>query len=161
MYLGSYVREVDTKGRILVPAKLKTQVEDAAKKAGGRGEELVMTAGFDRSLFLFLKSQWNEFVRREIDSRSALSRDIRALKRILAGRAQMVDIDAQGRLLIPKTFLENVLNVRRASRRVVVVGAMDHIEIWNEGAWKSFEEEMQKDVDEIAEKISRSAQTAV
>lgn len=153
MYLGTFGREVDGKGRIIVPAKLKETLEESG---GGRRSELILTVGFERCLSLFPKRQWADFVKREIDSRSSLSRDTRALKRILAGNAQSVEIDRQGRLLIPKTFLDGHLQLSPRARRVVVVGTMDHIEIWREDSWAAFSKDMRQDFDEIAEKISRS-----
>ena len=147
-----FVREVDAKGRFLVPAKLKARLESS---------ELVLTLGFDRCLYLFPKFQWSEFVRKEIETRSELSRDTRALKRMLAGNAQDVEIDSQGRLLIPKVFLEGHLQLKSKTRRIVAVGAMDHIEIWKEESWANFSKEMQQDFDEIAEKISGTGAPAV
>ncbi len=161
MYLGSFMREVDAKGRFLVPAKLKASLSESVGASKRGAAELVLTLGFERCLYVFPKSQWMEFVRKEIESRSELSRDTRALKRMLAGNAQTAEIDRQGRLLIPKVFLEGHLQLKRGSRRIVVVGTMDHIEIWREEAWRAFSIEMQQDFDEIAEKISRSGAGAV
>lgn len=161
MYLGSYVREVDSKGRILIPAKLKSRLDESREGSAKSSAELVLTLGFDRCLYLFPKVQWAEFVRKEIESRSEFSKDTRALKRILAGSAQIAEIDRQGRLLIPKVFLDGHLRLKKSPRKVVVVGTMDHIEIWREDAWQAFSEEMRQDFDEIAEKISRSGGTAV
>lgn len=161
MYLGSFVREVDGKGRFLVPAKLKSRLDTESAPRGRGPGELVLTQGFDRCLYLFPKTQWAEFVRKEIQTRSELSSDIRKLKRAMAGNAEYVEIDRQGRLLIPKTFLEGRLQITRKSRRIVVVGSMDHIEIWREDAWQVFSKEMQQDFDDIAEKISRSGGAAV
>ncbi len=165
MYLGTYLREVDAKGRFLVPSKLKARLEESIRSAGSvRDGELVMTLGFEKCLYLFPKSQWAAFVRKEIESRSELSRDIRFLKRMLASKAQTVEVDRQGRLLIPKDFLDGHLRLGRrpaAPRRVTVIGAMDHIEIWKEEAWAEFSENMQQEFDEIADKISRSGSTAV
>lgn len=157
MYLGSYLREVDGKGRFLVPAKLKSRLDaaQAARAVSSRAAaEMVLTLGFERCLYLFPKTQWAEFIRKEIESRSELSRDVRSLKRILAGNAQPAEIDRQGRLLIPKVFLEEHLQLKRGVRRIVVLGAMDHIEIWKEDSWAAFSKEMRNDFDEIAEKIS-------
>lgn len=156
MYLGSFVREVDAKGRFLIPSKLKRRLDEAATGSSKDAGELVLTLGFDRCLYMFPKAQWAEFVRKEIESRSELSRDTRALKRMLAGNAQTAEIDRQGRLLIPKVFLEGCLQLKRSPRKIVVVGTMDHIEIWKEEAWVKFSKDMQQDFDEIAEKISRS-----
>ncbi|OGH59554.1 MAG: division/cell wall cluster transcriptional repressor MraZ [Candidatus Lindowbacteria bacterium RIFCSPLOWO2_12_FULL_62_27] len=160
MYIGSYTREVDGKGRFLVPAKLKVRLDEVsggARKAG----ELVLTRGFERCVYLFPKSQWSEFLKREIESRSELSKDIRKLKRMLTGKAEEVEVDRQGRLLIPKAFLEEHLQMKRGSRRIVVVGVMDHIEIWREEAWQAASREMQDEMEEIAEKISRAGAAAV
>lgn len=155
MYLGSFIREVDAKGRFLIPAKLKARLEES--HGPGRGAaELVLTLGFDRCLYLFPKKQWAEFIKKEIESRSELSRDTRALKRVIAGNAQEAEIDSQGRLLIPKNFVDEHLRISKSARRIAVVGSMDHIEIWREDAWKNFAREMQQDIDEIAEKISGS-----
>lgn len=158
MYLGSYVREVDAKGRFLFPAKLKAGL-DAEKSDARREAGLVLTLGFEGCLYLFVKFRWEEFVRKEIESRSQLSKDARALRRILGASAQEADIDRQGRLLIPKTFLDGQLRLTKHSRRITVVGSMDHVEIWKEGEWNEFSQKMRRDFDDIAEKISRSAES--
>lgn len=158
MYLGSFIREVDAKGRFLFPSKLKTRLDAEMTDAPKSGSGLVLTLGFEGCLYVFPKFRWEEFVRKEIESRSQLSRDARALRRVLGANAQEGELDRQGRLLIPKVYLDRHLKLGARARRIAVVGSMDHIEIWKEGDWQVFAEEMRRDVDDIAEKISRSGE---
>lgn len=147
MFLGSYTRELDNKGRIILPAKLKKPLDAAGET------ELVLTVGFDRCLYLFGLAQWTAFVRKEIETRSEYSKAARQLKRALAANAVQAQIDKQARVLIPKILQARLAPVG-ASSRVVVIGAMDHIEIWDEAAWQAFQGQMREDLDELAEKIS-------
>lgn len=146
MFLGSFTRELDKKGRIILPAKLKRPLDAAGET------ELVLTVGFDRCLYLFGLAQWTAFVRKEIETRSEYSRDARQLKRALAANAVQAEIDKQARVLIPKSLQAHLA----ATGKVVVIGAMDHIEIWAEAAWLAFQGTMREDLDAIAEKISET-----
>lgn len=162
MFLGSFVRELDNKGRIILPAKLKKPLDAAGET------ELVLTVGFDRCLYLFGLAQWTAFVRKEIETRSEYSKDARQLKRALAANAVQAEIDKQARVLIPKSLQAHLAAAGRDSDsgapsagatgtgRVVVIGAMDHIEIWAEAAWQAFQSGMREDLDAIAEKISET-----
>jgi MraZ protein len=80
--------------------------------------------------------------------------DTRKLTRFIVGNASEVDIDAAGRVLIPDA-LKDLANF---SEKVVVVGLQDHVELWDEATWKSYQDTARDRADAIAEKLGESGE---
>ncbi len=115
---GSYERAVDAKGRFNLPFRFR--------RGGGAAddEQYVVTVGPDGSLSLFPREEWEKAFNR-IRSRSS-SAEWRARVRQISDNSAKLDPDAQGRVMIPASFLEQV----GVGRRVKVVGMGHYMELW-------------------------------
>jgi MraZ protein len=126
--LGEHHYQMDPKGRISLPAKFRE-----AFKAG-----VHLTLGQEGCLYAFPPDRWNQ-ERGRVEERALADRDSRAYTRIFFGNAEHVDLDAQGRLVVPRRLRDKV----RLGRDVAVVGVADRLEIWPEEEWARYAESLE------------------
>ncbi|MEI6400138.1 MAG: division/cell wall cluster transcriptional repressor MraZ [bacterium] len=138
MLIGEYTHTLDDKKRVSLPSKFRKEL----------GKQIVITPGLDNCLFIFTMSSWKE-ISNKLSSLSFLQSDNRGFNRFLFGQAGVVDIDASGRVLIPDTLREKA----GISAKAVFVGVQDRVEIWDESAWLSYKQNIEKEADTLAEKL--------
>ena len=80
-----------------------------------------------------------------------LASDNRSFSRFMFGQAVVVDVDTNGRILIP----ENLKNRSSLSTKVVVIGVQNRAEIWNEKAWNDYKTNVEKTADTLADKLGQ------
>lgn len=134
--MGTYDHSLDTKGRVIVPSKLRDDL----------GDSFVVTLGLDGCLFGFPMEEWEAFVK-HLETLPG-SKEARKLKRYFMAGAAACDVDKQGRVLIPAKLRETV----GLEKDVVFVGVMNKIEIWSKDRWE--ENDDFGDVEDIAEHMS-------
>ncbi|MBR1743753.1 MAG: division/cell wall cluster transcriptional repressor MraZ [Lachnospiraceae bacterium] len=115
MFMGQYEHSIDTKGRIIIPAKYRDEL----------GESFVVTHGLDGCLFLYPEAEWQSFV----EKLKALpsNQSTRKIQRQFLSKAMEVTIDKQGRILIPVLLREEA----SLEKEVVFVGMMNRVEVWD------------------------------
>jgi mraZ protein len=123
MLIGEYRYNIDQKGRLMIPAKFRQIF----------GLEAIVTRGIDKCLFVFPKSEWEKVVEKLL--KLPLSQaNSRAFTRLMLSGAHQVEIDSQGRILIP----ENLREYAEITKKVVVVGLYSRLEIWDEENWERY-----------------------
>lgn len=116
--IGEYSYNMDLKGRMNFPSKLRDDL----------GDVFIITKGLDKCLFVFSIEEW-ERLAEEIKSLPR-SKSI-TMQRFYFGSAQDITPDKQGRILIPA----NLREYAGIDKDVVVVGALNRAEIWNKQSW--------------------------
>lgn len=116
MFTGRYYHTIETKGRLAIPLAFREELT-----SGG-----VVTWGMDGCLFLFPNSYWQKFSEK-LASLSLTNPQARNLTRLLVQSAVDLNLDAQGRTLIPD-HLKQQANLKK---QVVVAGSLTRIEIWD------------------------------
>ena len=137
-FKGEYSHSIDQKGRLIIPAKFRDLL----------GEQFVVTRGFDGCLFVFAEEGWESF-EAKLRALPTDNREARTLERFFLAGAVDVDVDKQGRILLPANLLAHA----KIEKEAVVAGVGNRVEIWNKTAWEdasSFD-----DIDEIAAKMSQ------
>lgn len=136
MFMGTYDHSIDTKGRVIVPAKFREPL----------GDSFVVTLGLDGCLFGYPEEEWMDFVKqlKELPG----TKEARKLQRYFMAGAAPCDVDKQGRILIPSKLRE----AAGLEKDIVFVGVMSKIEIWSKARWD--ENDDFENVDEIAEHMS-------
>ena len=120
MFMGEYSHTIDAKGRIIVPAKFRESL----------GDNFVVTKGLDNCLFVYTSEDWRKF-EEKLRTLPLTNKDARKFTRFfLAGAAEM-EIDKQGRILIPSVLRE----FAALEKDVVLVGVGSRIEIWDKARW--------------------------
>lgn len=139
MFIGEYKHNLDNKGRIAIPAKFRERL-----KGGG-----VITRGLDHSLFLLTKEEWGGLAGKLISLPLAQSNS-RAFVRLMLAGAMEVDLDNQGRILIPD-YLREYSGLKKEA---IIAGLYNRIEIWDAATWQNYKSKTESASDEIAEKLS-------
>ena len=140
MYLGEYRYSLDQKGRFVLPAKLR----DNKKKI----TSFILTRGLDRCLFLYPLEEWRN-LEKKIRELPMAKREARGFLRLLVSGAVESRLDRQGRLLIPKPLAQYA----RIKKEVVIIGALNRIEVWAKRSWEEYLERSEKSFEEIAQKL--------
>ncbi|HXF44350.1 MAG TPA: division/cell wall cluster transcriptional repressor MraZ [Candidatus Paceibacterota bacterium] len=138
MLLGEYKHTMDAKGRLAVPAKFRGDLSGGA----------IITRGLDRSLFVFVKSEWEKVVEKLIALPLAQANS-RAFVRLMLSGAVDVEVDSQGRVLVPD-YLREYAGLKK---QVVVTGLYNRIEIWDAKTWNGYKSKTEAASDDIAEKL--------
>lgn len=133
MFRGSSFHTIDQKGRIIVPARFRDMV-----KADGDG---FMVSRMDRCLVAYTFEEWYKIEDRII-SLAEKSENMRRFRRVFIGGAFKCVCDKQERILIPPTLRAYA----ELSKEIVLVGVLDHIEIWSRANWDNENTYMEDDM---------------
>lgn len=139
-FLGTYHHAIDDKGRLVLPSPFRPLV----------GSRVVLSGGFEGCLQGFPEADFRAFVAKEIERKSAFAPDARKVSRFFHGTAAVLDVDRQGRCLIPPT-LRNRANL---DGEAVIVGAGSRFEVWNRVSWEKYLAEAGRDLETLAASIS-------
>ncbi len=138
MFFGSYSHTLDNKGRLMIPAKLRNE-------AGGR---LYILKGYEGSLSVYKEADFQNLTA-ALENLSYNQRDTRDVQRITLASVVELEVDAQGRIQLPSKLLGDY----KISRSVVIVGVINHFEIWDAAAWENYLKQNEKDYEAKAEKL--------
>ncbi len=136
MFMGEYNHTVDEKGRLIIPAKYREEL----------GNEFVVTKGLDGCLFAYGLSEW-QVLEEKLRALPLTNKDARAFARFMLAGAASVEIDKQGRILLPQVLR----NFAEIEKEVVLIGVASRFEIWNRTRWE--ENSIDDNVEELAEKM--------
>lgn len=137
MFMGEYNHTIDAKGRLIVPSKFREAL----------GDTFVVTKGLDGCLFVYDNEEWQAF-EEKLRSLPITNKEARQFARFFLAGAAEVEVDKQGRILVPNILRE----FAQISKDVVLIGVASRIEIWSKERFEgmaSFE-----DMDEIAEHMA-------
>ena len=129
-FLGQHRYQMDAKGRIALPSRF----HDAF------GTSMLLILGRDVGLWAYAEEDWPR-VTGQIDSGPLSSREDRNRARALFSNAERVNVDDQGRVVIPQFLRERA----KLDREVVVLGISDHLEIWPAAEWDHQQEGLVED----------------
>lgn len=139
MFIGEYQHNLDTKGRVAIPAKFRVKLTESA----------IITRGLDRCLFVFTRKEW-EILAQKLVALPLAQSNSRAFVRLMLAGAIDVEIDSQGRILI-SDYLRKYADLKK---KVVFAGLYNRIEIWDTDIWKEYKQKTENESEEIAEKLS-------
>lgn len=128
VFFGEYQVSFSAPGRIVLPKKLRELL---------KGNTFVLAKGFDQCLAGYDKDDW-EGRAKELLNVSLLERENLDKKRFLFSSAVYLEIDEQGRFVVPK----NLLQYGDLNQKVTIVGVGDHFEIWEIAKWEAYSKEM-------------------
>jgi MraZ protein len=145
MLTGEFRNAVDEKGRLMIPARLRTEIA---------GNFLILTRGVDKCLWLFPPEEWQKISDNLMNATSPFHARARLIQRRIIAPAQEVEIDKAGRVNIPPSLREYA-NLRKEA---VLLGIKKYIEIWDEEEygvyWKENESLFQEAAEELGELVS-------
>ncbi len=140
--IGTYECKVDAKGRLMLPTALKKQL-------GSLEEGFVLKRSvFQPCLELFPMSEWNKMMLKINKLNRFVKKNNDFIRRFTAG-VKMVDIDATGRLLIPK----DLVVFATIEKDIVLNSAINIIEIWDKDKYENAIENATDDFADLAEEV--------
>ena len=133
MLSGEYRHNLDEKGRIIIPSKIR----------GEMGDRIVITRGLDGCLFGYSEKEWN-VIMEKLSTLPFTKSDARAFTRFLTSGATILEFDKQGRVLLP-SYLSSYATLLK---EVVIVGVINRIEVWSKEKWEDF---MNNNIDHLSD----------
>ncbi len=122
---GEYQHNIDAKGRLFIPAKLRESL----------GSSFIVTKGLDECLFVYSAEAWD--VLEEKISQLPMSKSRKLQLFFFSSAADCVP-DSQGRVLIP----QNLREYAGLQKEVTVIGVSGRVEIWDTARWKQFNSDL-------------------
>lgn len=141
MFFGSYLHTLDDKGRLVIPYKLRSNVSS----------RLYILKGYEGSLSLYCENDFGLYLDK-LKKLSYESKSCRDVERVALSSVNELELDSQNRIQIPSSLLKKYA----IGKEVVVVGVLDHIEIWDKAKWDTYLGENEKDFEEKSESLLKS-----
>lgn len=137
MFMGEYHHNIDDKGRLTIPSKLRDQL----------GSNFIVTRGLDKCLFVYTEKDWMEV----IDKYKELpnTKDARNFMRFFLSGATQNEFDKQGRINIANTLIKYA----NLNKDCVIIGVNERLEIWDKEAWENFVADNEESFSDIADKL--------
>lgn len=138
MLIGEFTHNIDQKKRVAIPAKFRKEL----------GKKAVVTRGLDNCLFVYPIEEWNK-VAEKLSTLPMGQADNRNFARLFLAGAVDVALDSMGRILVPD-YLKKFASLKD---KVVITGVYKKLEIWDENAWETYKNKIEKQTDILAEKL--------
>ena len=139
MFMVEYQHNIDSKGRLIVPAKFRE----------GLGTVFVITKGLDNCLFVYTNDEWKVF-EEKIKKLPLTNKDVRKFVRFFFSGAIECETDNQGRVMIP----QNLREYAGIKKEVISIGVSNRIEIWSKENWVEYNDEENFIDGQLAEKMA-------
>jgi MraZ protein len=139
-FTSEYECKLDAKGRLVLPSRIKAQLPEG-------GQELVIRRGFEQCLILYPMVEFKK-VFSKISGLSEFNEEYRKLQRNFFSGTVTVELDGNGRLLIPK----NMLTYAAVDKDVVLVGMGNKVEIWNPSMYEKYQINDPGELSKLAQK---------
>ena len=138
MLLGEYRHNVDTKGRVSLPSKFRTDL----------GQYYVITTGLDDCLFVYSKKEWETF-ENKLKQLPLTSEDARTFTRFFLASATVCQFDKQGRINLVNSLIEYA----ELKKECAIIGVNDRLEIWALDKFNNLMNENFEKLDDISENL--------
>lgn len=138
MFMGEYHHNIDEKGRLIIPAKFRSEL----------GNNFIVTRGLEKCLYVYSEAEWNTIVAK-LKTLPFTKKDVRIFVRSFFSGATECEFDRQGRINITSPLV----SYADIDKECVVIGANDRIEIWSLENWNNFFLENQDKIEDIAENL--------
>ncbi|MBN1853705.1 MAG: division/cell wall cluster transcriptional repressor MraZ [Pirellulales bacterium] len=137
---GTFERTLDDKLRFALPKSLREALGEFAV------HPVYLAPGTDGSLALYPEESFARLAEKLADA-SPTAMDVQAYRRLFYSRAARAELDRQGRIRLPQDLAE----LANLEKEIVLLGVQDHIEVWNQGLWRTYLAGRQERYDQIAE----------
>jgi len=129
---------LDAKGRIIVPSRFREEL----------GERFITTKGLDNCLFLYPMDEWKT-IEEKLRTLPFTRADVRSFARFFFSGAAELEIDKQGRILLPP----NLRDYAGIERELFVIGVGSRVEIWSSEKWAEYNRTAESSYEAIAENL--------
>lgn len=138
-FLGEVMSSIDDKERIVIPSKFRDLFDEGS----------FITKGCEGCISIYPSESWNEYVTSLLSSTTD-STSGRQIRRAISSKSTPYECDKSGRVKLPK----NLLELSGITKQCMIVGAFDHLEIWELEAWKKYDEAANDIFEDELDKVS-------
>ncbi len=142
MFYGEYTHGLDTKGRLILPARFREVAKENSI------DRFFVTRGLDRCIFMFSEFEWR-LIEQKFKNQSFTKEQARSFNRMFFAGATDVLPDKQGRFIVPQNLKEHA----GIKDQAVIIGVSNRIEIWDQNAWKEFFNKSSQSFEQTAENL--------
>ena len=139
MFMGEYAHQLDNKGRLIIPAKFREVL----------GDKMVINRGLDGCLNVYSLASW-ELILTQLKQLPTTKKESRMYMHMMTAKAALVEVDNAGRVLLPSSLIQEA----GLSKACVIVGVVDHCEIWSEERWSAYYDHASESFETIAESLT-------
>jgi len=139
MFMGEYRHSLDSKNRLIVPARFRDEL----------GDTFVVTRYLDGCLTVYTQAKWEKLTER-LAAIPMTSKAGRQLNRLFHAMAEECQPDSQGRIQLTQTLIK----AAGIAKKCCVIGAGDHVEIWAEEKWDEYNTVSDEAFEEAAESLT-------
>ncbi len=132
MLLGEHRQAINSKGQLVIPEKVLTELDG----------DLVVTRGFERNLLLFREREWRELAEKLL-TEPISNHEVRDLRRRLFSAAEVLLADANGRVTLPASLRD----FAGINGEVILAGMFDYLELWSVEQWLPLKESVEANSD--------------
>ena len=138
MLMGEFHHNLDDKGRIIIPSRLREEI----------GENIIVTRGLENCLFIYSENEWAKVVSK-LKTLPFTKKDARSFTRMFLSGATNAEFDKQGRIKIAIPLLEYA----ELEKECVIIGVNDRLEIWSKEKWNSFMNVASENLSDLADHL--------
>jgi len=143
MFIGNFKYSMDSKGRISIPAKMRRYINPDANNS------FIITRGMEKCLEIHPLDLWKELYAKKLKQLNSYNPVQARFLRMLLQEAAEDKLDSQNRLMIPK----NLIEYSGIDGDVLILGAMDKIEVWNPRIYQEYLNESTLSYEDIAKEV--------
>ncbi len=143
-FSGKYYYTIDPKGRIIIPAPFREIISSNYSP-----KLYVVNAAFDKCLHIYPQEEWNR-LEEKVRQLPKMQEEVRFFMRRVIASAQEMEIDKQGRILIPAAHREDA----GLDSDIVIVGQIEKVELWDRKEWDAVVDLSKIDKRAVGEKLA-------
>ena len=140
MLIGQYESKIGEKHQAALPKKFRDVL----------GDKLIITKGFENCLIIVSEENWKTLLE-GTEGRPFTNKSTRELQRFLLGNATNIELDSKGRFVLPE-YLREFASI---DTEIIFAGIQRFVEIWDKRMWEEHQKELSKNIESIAERLSR------
>ena len=138
MLIGEYHHNIDDKGRIIIPSKIREEL----------GENVIVTRGLEDCLFIYSENEWSLIVSK-LKTLPFTKKDARKFTRMFLSGATVTEFDKQGRIKISSPLVDYA----SLEKECIIIGVNDRLEVWSKENWDKFVLESKEDLSDLADHL--------
>lgn len=133
LFLGEYTHNMTDRNRVALPKRIRVEIE---------GYEVILSRGFENCIYGFDRERWHQMANQQLSIQLNEEKG-RHLRRQIFASAMILELDSQGRVVLPEVLLEHAGLKGKVGEPVAIIGAGDHFEMWEESRWRSESEKLE------------------
>lgn len=142
MFFGTFEHVLDNKNRLVIPGRIVKSL---------KSDKLFIMKGYEGTLSIFPNEEFDKYLAK-LQSFPYENKSSRDVLRIALSSVYELELDKSNRVQIPTSLV----NKYKISKEVVVVGVLDHIEVWSKDKWEKYLEDNEKDFEDVSERLNKN-----